>query len=107
MFPISNVLPPLNLSGKANAVILGRRVINTPDNTPLKLSGNTILKNVLKALAPKSREASIKLLSIFSRTLYIGNIINGKYIDTIPIKIAVSVPIKSKLIPNIFKILLG
>jgi hypothetical protein len=61
--------------------------INTskePAPIPPLLSGNVIFKKVWIGLAPRFNEAEIRLLSIFLITLYIGNIINGKRIYTIP-----------------------
>ena len=57
-----------------------------PDIIPGILSGNVILKNVLPEFAPRSRAASSKLSSIFTRTEYMGIIINGKTVASGDIK---------------------
>ena len=69
--------PPRSLE-ITNVETAGINTIVIPVITPGMLNGNMILVNICLLFAPKSAAASIRLLSIFISTVYIGSIIKGK-----------------------------
>jgi hypothetical protein len=71
-----------------------------PEITPPEESGKMTLVKTWKSFAPKSLAASISFSSIFSSTEKIGKIMKGRYMATIPINKAVSVPSKSREMPK-------
>ena len=80
----------------AKPVAAGRNTMMIPDDTPPRESGNVTLKNVFQGGTPRSLLASISERSIFSSTVYIGKIINGRYVVTVTKMTAEFVPIRFK-----------
>ena len=76
------IVPPIRKTpisaGTVNAVIAGTKTIVMPETMPGTESGSTTRKKVITPFAPRSRDASRRLLSIFESELYSGSIINGR-----------------------------
>ena len=89
--PINTILLPPRIFEIVNVVRDGTKTMIIPLTTPGKLRGHIIRIKVWKKFAPKSLAAFIISLSILIKLLYIGRIINGKKLYTIPIVIAVGV----------------
>jgi hypothetical protein len=77
-FPIIKNFPPPNKSGVIKFPILNTKTKTNPAATPGRVNGSIILKKVENDLAPRSFEASIRLLSNFDTELKIVKTTNGR-----------------------------
>ena len=80
IFPKYSLSLPPSSSGITNSPTTGINTNILPATIPGKDNGMITLKKVLKGLAPKSLEASIKFKSNLTKYQYKGRIIKGKYV---------------------------
>ena len=93
MSPIRYIMPLDMRRDIANVVTAGMNTIVMPDTTPGMDSGMTTRSTTFTLLAPRSCAASITLRSSFLSTVYIGSIMKGRKLYTMPTSTAPSVPI--------------